>query len=445
MRNKFFIIFNLIFLFLADAASAQQSLVNDEVLSDATRLEHNIGAELDSLANQPLAQLRKGRAQAESRKDQQAVLKFAAAIVAANPKDFNAWLAYSHAAFDITNDNDLQANATAAAYIAYQRAPGKPEKASALAWLGEIYAKRFLWRPALNSTKASLDLAENAQLRNVYQDMREKHGFRILDYKVDNESASPRICFQFSESLVQGKLDYTPFVTVSGFANAALSVDDQQLCVEGLKHGASYKIVLREGLPSSVDEPLLKSADYEIYVRDRSPLVHFTGRNYVLLRSGQEGIPVISVNTRKVAIDILRIGDRNLLPTVRSEDFLSQLSAYRLKQYKETDAQKIWSGTLQVNPELNAEVTTAFPVLEAVGSLDPTYMFWWPSRPMMAPRPRQMKKAARRRPPNGSSSPTSASPPSPARMAFMPFCAHSPAPGRLPMSKCGSSLATMKS
>ncbi|MGH6830518.1 MAG: MG2 domain-containing protein, partial [Methylocella sp.] len=156
-----------------------------------------------------------------------------------------------------------------------------------------------------------------------------------------------------------------------GFANAALSIDDQQLCVEGLKHGEHYKIVLREGLPSTVNEALLKSANYEIYVRDRSPLLHFTGKNYVLPRVGQEGIPVVSVNTRKIAVEIVRIGDRNLLPAVHSEDFLAQLSSYRIKQYIETDGKKIWSGTLDVNPELNADVTTAFPVIEAAGKLDP--------------------------------------------------------------------------
>jgi hypothetical protein len=45
-------------------------------------------------------------------------------------------------------------------------------------------------------------------------------------------------------------------VTVSGFANAARSIEDQQLCVEGLKHGEHSKIVLREGLPSTVNEAL---------------------------------------------------------------------------------------------------------------------------------------------------------------------------------------------
>jgi uncharacterized protein YfaS (alpha-2-macroglobulin family) len=371
MRKLILLIWGLIFLLWAGAAQARQSFVSEELESDATRLEQNIGQDLGPLASRPLASLRKDLAQATARKDFKSALKLAAAIAAANPKDSGAWIAYSRAAIAVPDDDELQATGTAAAYIAYERAGSKLEQAVALAWLGEIFAKRNMWRPALDAYRASLDLAEITQVRNIYADMREKHGFRILDYKIDNESASPRACFQFSEPLAQARVDYTPFVTVSGFANAALSIEEQQLCVEGLKHGEHYRIVLREGLPSTVGEALLRLADYDIYVRDRSPLVHFTGKNYVLPRTGQEGIPVVSVNTRKIAVDIVRIGDRNLLPTVRSEDFLSQLTPYKLKEYLDTGGKKIWSGTLDVNPELNAEVTTAFPVIEAAGKLDP--------------------------------------------------------------------------
>ena len=372
MRTSILFTLGVTLLLWMGQAQARQSFVSEELESDATRLEQSIGEDLGALGTRPLPQLRKDAVQALARKDFKAALKLSAAIVAANPKDSGAWLAYSRAAIAAAGDDDeLQATGLAAAFIAYERASTKPAQAAALAWLGEIYAKGGLWRPALDAYRASLDLAEVAQTRNIYTDMREKHGFRILDYKIDNESASPRACFQFSEELIQGRTDYTPFVTVSGFANAALSIEEQQLCVEGLKHGEHYKIVLREGLPSTVNEALLRSADYEIYVRDRSPLVHFTGKNYVLPRAGQEGIPVVSVNTRKIALDIIRIGDRNLLPAIRSEDFLSQLSPYKIKQYIETDGKKIWSGTLDVNSELNAEVTTAFPVMEAVGQLDP--------------------------------------------------------------------------
>jgi alpha-2-macroglobulin len=242
---------------------------------------------------------------------------------------------------------------------------GKAEQAVALAWLGEVFVRRSMWRPAIDAYRASLDRADIAQVRNIYEDLREKHGFRILNYKVDNESASPRVCFQFSEPLAQATGEYAPFVTASGFSEAAIALEEQQLCVEGLKHGEHYKIVLREGLPSAAGEALRKPADYEIYVRDRSPLVRFTGKNYVLPRVGQEGIPA------KIAVTIARIGDRNLLPTLRSEDFSSQLSSYKMKQYIDTDAKKIWSGTLDATFRLNTEVTTAFPVMEAMGQLDP--------------------------------------------------------------------------
>src|ERR1700724_2159197 len=371
MHKSILPVLGMALFFWAIPAHAQKSFVTDELTSDATRLELNVGKDLGTLATQPLAKLRKDADQVLARKDFKTAAKYLAAIVAANPKDAGAWLNYSRAAIAAGDDDtDLQQPGRAAAYIAYQHASGMPQRALALSWLGEIYARRSMWRPSLDAYRASLDLAEIPLVRNIYEDLREKHGFRIVNYKIDNESASPRAWFQFSEPLAL-KVGFPPFLTASGFATAAISTEAQQLCVEGLKHGERYKIVLRQGLPSSTGEALLKSADYELYVRDRSPHVHFTGKNYVLPRVGQEGIPVVSVNTRKIAVDIARIGDRNLLPTVRSEDFLAQLSSYRIKQYIETDGKKIWSGTLDASPELNAEVTTAFPVMEAAGKLDP--------------------------------------------------------------------------
>ena len=150
-----------------------------------------------------------------------------------------------------------------------------------------------------------------------------------------------------------------------------MTADKTQLCVDGLKHGERYAMVLRQGLPSSVGETLLKSADYEIYVRDRSPQVRFTGRNYVLPRTGQEGIPVVTVNTGQIEVEVSRIGDRNLLPTLRSDEFLGQLRRYSAESIQSEKGARIWKGTLETKSELNKDVVTAFPVLEAVGKLEP--------------------------------------------------------------------------
>ncbi|HYY84853.1 MAG TPA: alpha-2-macroglobulin, partial [Beijerinckiaceae bacterium] len=299
-----------------------------------------------------------------------------AAAIAADPKDTKSWLGFSKAASavgprDYTERYKLQERATAAAYAAYQRATTRADEAAALAVLAQTYAGRSVWRPALDSYRTSLQLVDDPQIRSTYEDMREKHGFRITDYKIDSDSASPRVCFNFSDPLAAGKVDFTPYVAVSGAANAAVTAENAQLCVEGLKHGERYSMVLRQGLPSQVGENLLKSADYEIYVRDRSPQVRFTGRNYVLPRTGQEGIPVVTVNTGQVAIEVARIGDRNLLPTVRSDEFLGQLRRYKADKIPTETGASIWKGTLETRSELNRDVVTAFPVLEAVGKLEP--------------------------------------------------------------------------
>ena len=167
------------------------------------------------------------------------------------------------------------------------------------------------------------------------------------------------------------RTDFSPFVAVAGIDKPALSVEQKQLCVEGLKHGERYSVTLRAGLPSTVQETLAKSAELSIYVRDRKPLVRFSAKAYVLPRTGQRGIPVVTVNTKAVAIEIYRIGDRNLIDTVLGNDFQRNLDRYDVERLAESRGVSVWKGELAVEQTLNAEVTTAFPVDQAVGDLAP--------------------------------------------------------------------------
>jgi hypothetical protein len=106
-------------------------------------------------------------------------------------------------------------------------------------------------------------------------------------------------------------------------------------------------------------------------VRDRKPLVRFTNKAYVLPRNGQQGIPVVSVNTAAVAIDVYRVGDRNLLNTVLGNDFQRTLYRYDIERLGTENGIKVWGGELAVEQTLNADVTTAFPVDQALGELAP--------------------------------------------------------------------------
>ena len=261
--------------------------------------------------------------------------------------------------------------AATAAYIAYRRTGDRNEEADALVIVGKSFSERKVWRPALNALRLALELRETPEIRVQYERLRDDHGFRLVDYTVDSDSASPRACFQFSESLPGKRTDFSPFVNVAGQDKPAVSADGKQVCVEGLKHGERYSITLRAGLPSTVKETLAKSADFTIYVRDRKALVRFTNKAYVLPRNGQQGIPVVSVNTAAVAVEVYRIGDRNLLNTVLGSDFQRTLYRYDIERLGTEYGIKVWGGELAVEQTLNADVTTAFPVDQALGELAP--------------------------------------------------------------------------
>ena len=360
----------------AQTAASAKPFQRDDLTSTVIRLEERLRKQAQAQPPRPLADLKRQANAALSADDARRALAAAEQAVGLEPRDAEGWRLLARAANaleprDWRERIALDEKATAGAYAAYQRAVNRTDEAAALSLLGQAWQKREIWRPALDAYRASLAAQDVPSVRATYESLREEHGFRILDYRVDSDAASPRVCFSFSEPLARGRTDFAPFVAVTGSSQTAIAAQDRELCVDGLAHGQRYAVVLRAGLPSSVGENLLKAADYEIYVRDRSPQVRFTGRNYVLPRTGQDGIPVVSVNTNEVAVEILRISERSLLPTVRSENFLSQLGGFDASTLRNETARKVWAGTLAVTSELNRDVTTTFPIHEAVGRMEP--------------------------------------------------------------------------
>ena len=359
---------------LVTAQAADKAFKRDDLADSAVKLEAQIKSEAGAVAKTN-ATLKTDADAAFKRSDFRTGLQILGQIAATTPDDSGNWLRLARVIFQIWPKNSseqtfLLERASTAAYIAYQRAGNAGEEADALAVLGRAMSERKLWRPSLDALRLSLDLREVAEVRGQYEKMRDEHGFRLLDYTVDSDSASPRTCFQFSEDLAK-RTDFAPFLALAGSDKPALSSEGKQLCVDGLKHGERYNINLRAGLPSTVRETLPKSSEFNIYVRDRKPFVRFTGRAYVLPRTGQRGIPLVSVNTPAVSVNVFRIGDRNLINTVIGNDFQRALSKYELSDLGDERGVKVWSGELATATTLNQDVTTAFPVDQALGDLQP--------------------------------------------------------------------------
>jgi len=366
----------LVTLSAAGLAQAQERrFTHPGVEADAKRYETYLKANW-----QPKGSARELKAEGDrvlaAGNDPRAAARAYAQAVVFEGNDVESWTGLARALLAIKPDQgseryDLPVNASGAALIAYQRAQTPAAKAAALWLLHEALKRRSYWRPAIEALKTSLSLVDSAQVREATDALVSEHGFRILEYKVDADSAQPRLCIQFSERLAAGQIDWSQYFMVDGEDPQAVSTEARQICVDGLAHGKRYEVQVREGLPSAIGEKLAKTAELAVYVKDRAASVRASGRGYVLPNRGQQGIPLVTVNTDKIKVEVYRIGDRSLAQTLQSGDFAKQISSYDITALKERTGARVYTGELEVATRLNEDVTTAFPIAEAIPKLQP--------------------------------------------------------------------------
>ncbi|MFM2280425.1 MAG: hypothetical protein RLZZ444_2656, partial [Pseudomonadota bacterium] len=288
-----------------------------------------------------------------------------------SPDNLDLWTGLVEAANRVSDNYTINNQGMSAAINAYRLTRTAPDRARVLALMAKSMENNQYYRAGINAYKASLKLVDNGTVRAALDDLRLRQGFRVVGNTLDNDNSNPRACVQFSEQLVKAGVDYASYVLVDGTAPKAIEAKEAELCVEGLQHGQRYKISLREGLPSAVDEPLSAQVDLSIYVRDRTPSVRFTGDSFVLPSTARRGIPIVSINSSSAKLKLYRIGDRNIASVLANSQFLTQVDGYRASQIEDEQGQLVWQGSIDVGNELNKEVITSFPVDEALPERKP--------------------------------------------------------------------------
>ncbi len=229
-------------------------------MPDVSYLPASFEREADELAAEVAAALRSGSSNSG--------LVDPAAATYLGGGDPAAWLRYANEMLALqTDDYDrqitAQREASGAAYLALRGARSVSEQGAALASLSAVLERQGLYRPAITASEASMTLRYDAAEAERLDNLRRQFGFRVLDYTVNTEVTTPRMCVQFSEPLRGDTAALQRFVTLDGAADPAISVDNSQLCVEGLDHGGRYEVGLREGLPATTGETLRERRDLQ--------------------------------------------------------------------------------------------------------------------------------------------------------------------------------------
>ncbi|MGE0210260.1 MAG: alpha-2-macroglobulin family protein [Parvibaculaceae bacterium] len=349
--------------FLSASLTSEAARYRSSLIADAEEETQGVNALTDEAA----AALVSG--------DARSAMNGFASAVGLSPDEARLWTGLARAVLAVKPDGDeqyqLPETASSAAQNAYLASRTTASRAEALEVLAQALEKREMFRPALEAYKASLAFRDSAPVRAAFETLRASKGFRVIDNTVDADSQTPRICVQFSEDLVKSGTDYGQFLTVNEQPAASVNVTGKQLCVGGLSHGDRYRIALRAGLPAAIGEVLEAPVSLSLYIRDRNPAARFTGDNFVLPAKGKKGIPVVTINTTEVALTLYRVGDRGLARLTTDNTFLRQLDTWDAERIDTDLGEKIWEGALEVKNELNKEVTTSFPLEQALPDRKP--------------------------------------------------------------------------
>jgi alpha-2-macroglobulin len=138
-----------------------------------------------------------------------------------------------------------------------------------------------------------------------------------------------------------------------------------------LKHGGIYNVEILPGLPAATGERLREKFSTRVVVPDRKPQLRFSGAGYVLPKQGTSGLPLTTVNIDKVKLRLLRVNDRNLVPSIDAERLTMSFSSYEVHEIINRTGSLVWEGEMAIAGERNRSVATAIPLKDMIREKGP--------------------------------------------------------------------------
>ena len=201
----------------------------------------------------------------------------------------------------------------------------------------------------------------------------EDEGFRVTAVEVAAERDTPQACFTFGSPLDKARArGYAAFVEVTP-PLPALSVvaRDRVLCVEGLAHGTSYGVILRQGLPGANGQRLASAETHVVEVPNRAPALAFRGAGLILPRVGPEGLALRAINVEHARLRVLSMADRALVEKIYAGRVAQTLSDWDIGEMVEKGGRTVWTGELAIATARNLPASAVFPLAPLLETLEP--------------------------------------------------------------------------
>src|SRR6516164_1298860 len=328
------------------APGLTQEYQSKELAGAASDWRRELGDRIPANKRQP-AMIAGWRRMAES--DYQAK-RYAAAIdeltraIANGADDGLVWLRLGQSELAAEDDH-----AMASAYNAYLKSTDPVERGVALFVIGRDYDRHDKQKEALAAFEAGLNFAQSPAIAERAEQLRRLVAFRVTKVEVQAEAEWGRACLRFNEAITaKGDISYGSFVRSEPPLDGIVTARGDTLCLDGMKHGGTYNVEVLAGLPAATGERLREKFSTRVVMPDRKPQLRFSGTGYVLPKQGTSGLPLTTVNIDKVKLRLLRVNERNLVPSIDAERLTMSFSSYEVDEIINRTGSLVWEGEMAI-------------------------------------------------------------------------------------------------
>ncbi len=240
-----------------------------------------------------------------------------------------------------------------AAWLNFMAVPAGPPEIPSLLLMAQALGRLDRLPQQLQVLEAVRVRAPNdPRYAAMLAEARRAAGLIVARVNTNAEAEPPSACIAFTAPLAQ-RNDWQPGDWLRAeppIPGLSVTREGPNLCVAGLPHGRTTRLLLRAGLPGEDGLRLTRDTAVPVAMANRAPRIAFDTQRFILPRGQQARVGLGTVNLTGLRLQVLRVAERSLVPAMRYRATVDSLAEAEADDYGENTGREIWQGQVDLPP-----------------------------------------------------------------------------------------------
>ena len=191
---------------------------------------------------------------------------------------------------------------------------------------------------------------------------------RYKSFKSQDAAGDMQACLEFNEGFdAERESAIKPFIRVTPKVPFSINASAASICVLGLDYGKTYEIEVLKGLTADNKSELTRNQKVTVTFEDKPAFVGFAGDGIILPETKGARLVLKTVNVDTLSLKLYRVNDRILSQHSPDSGDGGTANDY-VRTYDASGRRtEVWSGRVDVEPNRNEIVETAFDLQDKIG------------------------------------------------------------------------------